>query len=91
MEFEWDELKAAANRSRHHVTFDEARSVFNDPLSLTFPDPQHSEREHRYITLGFSLAGRLLLVVHTDRSGAIRIISARRMTQKERMTYEERS
>ena len=89
MEFEWDERKAAANRAKHKVTFSEAATVFGDPLSVTFPDPDHSFEEERFVTIGSSEQGRLLAVAHVDRAGRIRIISARRTTRRERKTYEE--
>jgi uncharacterized DUF497 family protein len=85
---EWDPEKAEANAARHGVTFDEAAAVFLDPLSLTIPDPDHSFEEDRFVTLGSSKAGRLLTVVHTERGDAIRVISAREATPRERRTYE---
>jgi uncharacterized DUF497 family protein len=89
VEFEWDATKAEANLRRHGVSFEAARAVFNDPLSITYSDPGHSETEDRYITMGISETGQILLVVHTDRQRRIRIISARTVTGKERRTYEE--
>jgi uncharacterized DUF497 family protein len=89
MEFIWDRRKAASNGKKHGVAFVEAATVFGDPLSMTFPDPDHSIDEERFITIGMSEAGRVLLVAHTDRSGAIRIISARKATRHERNYYEE--
>lgn len=89
MEFEWDQPKAAANVRKHGVTFDEAATVFLDELAVSGPDPDHSVGEFRYITFGASSLGRLLAVSHTYRSGAIRIISARRVTRVERKIYEE--
>ena len=89
MEFEWDERKAAANKRKHKVSFHEAASVFGDPLAVTFPDPDHSEYEHRYITFGMSRSGGLLVVAHADRGLRIRIISARLTTRQERKIYEE--
>lgn len=89
MEFEWDARKAASNLRKHDVTFDEASSVFYDPLAVSGVDPDHSEGETRMITLGLSSAGRLLVVAHTERGDAIRIISARVATQHERRIYEE--
>ena len=91
MQFEWDTNKAAANFKKHGVSFTEAATVFSDPLSLTFPDPDHSVGERRYITIGLSSAGRLLVLAHTDASERIRIISARKTTPKERKFYEEGS
>jgi uncharacterized protein len=84
----WDPRKAAANRS-HGVDFDEAASVFLDPLSITFPDPDHSHGEQRYVTIGRSFRERTLVVVHTDREREIRVISARRATPRERRFHEE--
>ncbi|MFG6095606.1 BrnT family toxin [Leptothoe sp. ISB3NOV94-8A] len=89
MEFEWDPDKAAANFEKHGVSFQEAATVFNDPLSITFPDPDHSVGENRYIIIGASIIGLLLVVAHTDRDQRLRIISARKATRKERTFYEE--
>jgi uncharacterized DUF497 family protein len=91
MEFEWDQDKAKRNLSKHKVDFDEAATVFGDSLSSTFPDPAHSIDEDRYITIGTSGRGRVLIVSHTDRQGRIRIISARKATPRERRSYEEES
>lgn len=88
MEFEWDEEKAEANRTKHGVSFPEASTVFGDPLSLTQYDPDHSDDEDRYVTMGESSDGRLLVVSHTDRDNRIRIISARRATRRDRKAYE---
>jgi uncharacterized DUF497 family protein len=88
--FEWDESKAQSNAAKHGVSFDEAASVFGDPLSLSIDDPEHSRPAgDRYVTVGLSLAGRLIVVVHSDRSDHIRIVSARVATPRERLTYEE--
>ena len=87
--FEWDDEKAQGNRTKHRVSFEEAASVFGDPLSLTIEDPQHSETEDRYVTIGESNRGRLLVVVHADEEDTIRIISARVATKRERNNYEE--
>ena len=89
MDFEWDEEKATTNLRKHKVDFEEAATVFADFLSSTFPDPDHSVDEDRYITIGTSERGRVLIVSHTNREGAIRIISARKATPRERKTYEE--
>jgi hypothetical protein len=89
MKFEWDSRKAGINLRKHGVSFDEAGSVFLDRLALSGPDPEHSVGESRYITFGMSRLGRLLVVSHTYRPGAIRIINARRMTRGERKIYEE--
>ena len=89
MNFEWDPEKAERNVKKHGVSFDEAASVFGDPLSMTYDDPDHSWDEDRYITIGTSQAERLLIVSHTDRGRNIRIISARTATPRERKRYEE--
>ncbi|MCT7960559.1 BrnT family toxin [Laspinema sp. D1] len=89
MEFEWNEAKAASNVVKHGVSFEEAKTVFADPLYVDFYDPDHSEEEDRYIIMGESQQGRLLLVAYTERGKGIRIISARTVTQRERRTYEE--
>jgi len=89
MEFEWDQKKAAANEQKHKVAFQEAATVFGDPLAITFGDPDHSLNEERYITFGLSKQNRLLVLSHTDRGDRIRIISARIMIRKERRIYEE--
>jgi uncharacterized protein len=85
--FEWDGDKAQTNLAKHGVSFEEAATVFGDTLSATIPDPQLIE-EARYVTLGHSATGRLLVVVHTDRGGSIRIISARIAEPRERRAYE---
>ncbi len=89
MEFEWDPKKVTANVQKHDVTFQEAATVFGDPLAITFEDPDHSTDENRYITFGLSLQKRLIVVSHTERGGQTRIISARLMGHKERKIYEE--
>jgi uncharacterized protein len=89
LEFEWDEDKAASNQKKHRVTFEEAATVFADPLAAIFDDEEHSEEEQREIIVGHSAENRLLLVSFTERGGAIRIISARRATKRERRDYEE--
>jgi uncharacterized DUF497 family protein len=89
IQFEWDPTKAKINLRKHSVAFKEASTVFRDPLSITTYDPDHSEEEDRFITFGFSAAGRLLMVAHTDRGDRIRIISARELTHAEREAYEE--
>lgn len=88
MEFEWDEKKADTNRKKHGVSFHEAATVFGDPLAITFSDPDHSIREHRFLTFGHSRMNRLLVVVHTERHGKTRIISSRPATRHERTIYE---
>jgi uncharacterized DUF497 family protein len=89
LRFEWDPAKADANLTKHGVSFDEALTVFGDTLSLLIPDPDHSSGETRYLLLGQSLAGRLLVVAHTEAGGIIRLISARTASRHERRTYEE--
>lgn len=89
MKFEWDTKKAEANRSKHGVAFDEAQTVFDDPLYVDFYDPDHSDDEDRYIIIGESESGRLLFVSYVERGELIRIISAREVTLKEREAYEE--
>jgi hypothetical protein len=88
LEFEWDSDKASSNIAKHGVPFEEAATVFGDPLSLTVYDPDHSQDEDRYITMGTSVENRLLLVAHTDRDDRIRVISARIATKRERKAYE---
>lgn len=88
MDFEWDDQKAEYNFHKHGVAFPEAATVFSDPLVITFADPDHSQDEDRFIVLGTSAEGRLLMVAHTDRGDRIRIISARTLKPKERRLYE---
>jgi hypothetical protein len=87
--FEWDGRKASANQKKHGVRFEEAATVFGDPLTLTFRDPDHSGEEERYLTFGTSARNRLLVVAHTSRGDNIRLISARHMTPRERRDYEQ--
>ena len=89
IEFEWDPKKAASNLAKHGVSFDEGASAFRDPLSLTISDPDHSEDENRYLLLGQSSDGRLVVVSHTERGARIRIIGARLAEPRERRDYEE--
>jgi uncharacterized protein len=89
MKFEWDESKAAKNLSKHRVKFEEAQTVFDDPLYVDFYDPDHSNNEERYLIIGQSNRGRLLIVSYTERGTSIRLISARELTQSEREAYEE--
>jgi uncharacterized DUF497 family protein len=91
VEFAWDRDKAASNNKKHKVTFEEAATVFGDPLAAIFDDEAHFEHEQREIIVGHSAAMRLLLVCFTERDGLIRIISARRATKRERQDYEENS
>ena len=89
LHFEWDPIKAAANLTRHGVPFPEAVTAFADPWSITVRDPDHSAAEERFVLLGHSQRDRLLVVVHTERGDAIRLISARLATRRERRRYEE--
>ena len=88
MQFEWDAEKAASNLKKHGVSFQEAATAFGDPLSATVEDPDHSEDEDRYVLLGQTYQGRLIVVVHTDREETVRIISARLASARERKSYE---
>jgi len=88
MKFEWDRAKAERNLKKHRVSFDEAVSVFYDALAATFSDPDHSIGEHRFITIGRSTRGRLLVVAHIEVGTGIRIISARLTTAQERKRHE---
>jgi uncharacterized DUF497 family protein len=88
MQFEWDREKASANLRKHGVSFDEAATVFYDPIAATFDDPDHSTQERRLLTIGYSSRGRLLIVSHTERGSALRIISARLASAKERKRHE---
>lgn len=90
MNFVWDADKADANLEKHQVSFHDAASVFSDPLSTTFPDPEHSEGERRFLTIGASESGALLVIAHTELEDSIRIISARPVTRHERRFYEEK-
>jgi uncharacterized DUF497 family protein len=89
LRFEWDSRKAHSNLGKHGVGFEEAATIFGDPLSLTISDPDHSLNEMRYITMGKALTGKLLVVVHTHRGDNIRLISARPVSRRERKYYEE--
>ena len=91
LDFEWNPAKAEANRRKHGISFEEASTVFGDPLSAAIPDPEHSGSEVRFLLLGRSDAGRLLVVAHTERGNRIRIISARSPTRRERRDYEQGS
>ena len=88
MQFQWDREKASSNLKKHRVSFDEAATIFYDPLSATFADPDHSKRERRFLTIGCSSKGRLLVVSHTERGNVLRIISARLASAKERKRHE---
>ena len=89
MRFSWDENKAAGNLLKHGVSFEEATTVFGDVLSDTFPDPDHSLEEDRFVIIGSSERGKILVVAHTDDGDLVRIISAREATHGERESYEE--
>lgn len=89
MEFEWDPQKASGNLRKHKVPFGEAATVFDDPFSVTVPDPDHSSEEDRLIIVGQSYRRRLLIVAFAERGDRIRIISARELTRTERQAYEE--
>lgn len=89
MEFEWDPEKAASNLRRHGVSFHEAATALEDPLSTTFPDKSHSEGEARFLTIGRTRQGRLVVVALTEREEVIRIINARPATRRERVFYEQ--
>lgn len=88
MKFEWDPKKAAENVKKHGVGFEEAATVFGDPLEVTIADPDHSEGEARFLSLGLSTGNRILVVAYTERQGTIRIIHARMAAPKERRAYE---
>jgi uncharacterized DUF497 family protein len=88
MKFEWDARKERANLEKHGVSFPEASTVFGDPLAATIPDPDHSEGEARFVTMGYSASNRLIVVSHTEEGDTVRIIGAREATSHERKTYE---
>lgn len=92
--FEWNANKARENFRKHNITFEEAKTVFNDPMMATYPDKEHSQTEERFISIGMSVKDKILLVVHTEQKETeefllIRIISSRRATKLERKAYEE--
>ncbi len=89
MQFAWDRNKASSNLIKHEVSFEEASSVFGDPLSGTFSDPDHSVTEQRFVIIGLSDRGKILVVAHTDDGEQVRIISAREATHSERKAYEQ--
>lgn len=89
MQFEWDEDKAKKNILKHQVSFNEAETVFDDPFYIDFYDPDHSMDEDRYLIVGQSNQGRILIVSYTERENSIRLISAREVTRQERKVYEE--
>ena len=92
MEFEWDESKAAVNEKKHGISFEEAQTAFDDYNAILIPDPDHSEDEDRFVLLGLSAALKMLVICHCYRANdeKIRIISARKATKKESITYEKR-
>lgn len=87
--FEWDEAKARENLREHKVSFEEAETVFDDPLSITIPDPDHSKYEQRFVDIGQTERGRIIVASYTQRGRAIRLISARLAGRTERRKYEE--
>jgi len=87
--FEWDEFKAQLNIKKHGISFDEAKTVFNDENSITIDDPYHSSEEERYINIGRSENGNILIVIYTERGDNLRIISARKATTAEKKEYEQ--
>jgi len=89
LKFEWNSEKAEVNFKKHHVSFEEAMTVFNDESALTIVDEEHSLKEERFVNLGFSSKGRLIVVVFTERNDKIRIISLRKATRKEMEYYEK--
>lgn len=89
MKFEWDNQKAKRNKAKHDISFEEAETVFSDPLALIFDDEWHSTAEEREIIIGLSNDNRLLLVCFTERTSGVRLISAKEATKKERQDYEE--
>lgn len=89
MEFDWNETKASSHLSKHRISFEEAKTVFNDALYVDFYDPDHSDEEERYLIVRVSDRERLIIVSYTERNDLIRLISARKATQSEREAYEE--
>ncbi len=89
MDYEWDEEKAARNLEKHGISFADAATVFSDPLYVDFYDPDHSSNEQRYLVIGMSRGGHLVIVSYTERNDVIRLISAREVTSAERKAYEE--
>ncbi|MGI9106934.1 MAG: BrnT family toxin [Pyrinomonadaceae bacterium] len=89
MQFEWDDVKAERNSRIHGISFEEAKTVFSDPLFVVFNDVEHSQQEQRYIIMGESYVGRVLVVAYTEREMKTRLISAREATRKERQSYEQ--
>ena len=89
LRFEWDDAKARTNIRKHKVSFEEAKTVFNDPALITYPDIAHSDAELRFVNIGQSDRGRVLIVIHTERDDSTRIISSREATSAERAMYEQ--
>jgi uncharacterized DUF497 family protein len=89
MDFEWDDAKADSNEEKHGVSFLEAMTIFADPLSVTAYDPRHADAEDRFLTMGTSIAGRLLVMSHADRGDVVRVVSARLATRRERKDYAD--
>ena len=89
MQFEWDPDKDARNQIKHRVSFEEASTVFGDPLALTIDDPDHSVDERRFVTTGYSNRQRIIIVAHADRNDRVRLINAREATPAERHAYQE--
>jgi uncharacterized DUF497 family protein len=90
LDFEWDEAKAVANLKNHKISFEEAKTIFADPFSITIDDPKHSVDEHRFVDIGVSPGGKILVVFYTERKRKTRLISCRKATKAEREIYEER-
>jgi hypothetical protein len=88
LRFEWDEAKAQRNETKHGISFEEGKTVFNDPFAITIPDPEHSGQEERWLDIGLSSQGRLLLVWYSERGESIRIIGCRKATKAEYKGYE---
>lgn len=89
VQFEWDEVKAKRNLRKHKVSFEDGTTIFHDPFIVTKLDSRHSDEEDRFISVGFSIRGHLLLVIHVERGERIRIISCRKATTAERKIYEK--
>lgn len=87
--FEWDETKSNRNLKKHGVDFEEAKTIFNDPFTITINDPDHSVEENRYLDIGLSSKGRMLIVWYTERNDNIRIIGSRKAIRSERKMYEK--
>ena len=90
LQVEWDEAKATANVHKHGVSFEEAITIFGDPTTITIFDAEHSDAEDRFIDIGLSASGRVLVVVYTERGPRICVISCRKATPAERRQYEQR-